>query len=219
MDRVLHGEAHNAFCAVRPPGHHAGVELHCMGAVSNGFCILNNVALAALYAHHYGYVFFRFALVISLVFLSLPPLVSLSSSVMFYFPLPALHLCLALCCCSFSTRVYFSLLLFSIPSSRLDLCLCCFIRFFLCSPSFLVVRLCLCLCFYCFFFVVSPFFLLPSLLLSINAPPLPLNKKQCRVSVMSSNPTELGAVMGVECRCSKLGRVSPCTWLPLYCIQ
>lgn len=54
VDRVLHGEAHNAFCAVRPPGHHAGVELHCMGAVSNGFCILNNVALAALYAHHYG---------------------------------------------------------------------------------------------------------------------------------------------------------------------
>ncbi|CAM9995207.1 unnamed protein product, partial [Ectocarpus sp. 13 AM-2016] len=55
VDRVLHGEAHNAFCAVRPPGHHAGVELHCMGAVSNGFCILNNVALAALYAHHYGH--------------------------------------------------------------------------------------------------------------------------------------------------------------------
>ncbi|CAN0212775.1 unnamed protein product, partial [Phaeothamnion confervicola] len=52
VDRVLSGRALNAFCAVRPPGHHAGVHLHCVGAVSNGFCLLNNVAVGALYARH-----------------------------------------------------------------------------------------------------------------------------------------------------------------------
>ena len=40
----------NAFCAVRPPGHHAGRELRPMNAISNGFCLLNAVACAALYA-------------------------------------------------------------------------------------------------------------------------------------------------------------------------
>lgn len=40
----------NAFCPTRPPGHHAGRELHAMKAVSNGFCVLNAVACAALYA-------------------------------------------------------------------------------------------------------------------------------------------------------------------------
>ena len=40
----------NVFCVTRPPGHHAGRSLHCMKAVSNGFCILNTVACAALYA-------------------------------------------------------------------------------------------------------------------------------------------------------------------------
>jgi len=44
------GECLNVFCATRPPGHHAGRELHAMKAVSNGFCILNSVACAALYA-------------------------------------------------------------------------------------------------------------------------------------------------------------------------
>jgi acetoin utilization deacetylase AcuC-like enzyme len=44
VDAVLAGEARNAFCAVRPPGHHAGP------ARGMGFCILNNVALAARYA-------------------------------------------------------------------------------------------------------------------------------------------------------------------------
>ncbi|CAM9801575.1 unnamed protein product [Chrysoparadoxa australica] len=53
IDYVMRGSAYNAFCAVRPPGHHAGIHLHCMGAVSNGFCLVNNVALGALYAHHH----------------------------------------------------------------------------------------------------------------------------------------------------------------------
>jgi acetoin utilization deacetylase AcuC-like enzyme len=47
-DAVLAGELQNAFCAVRPPGHHA-----CRDRAM-GFCFFNNVAIAALYAleHH-----------------------------------------------------------------------------------------------------------------------------------------------------------------------
>jgi acetoin utilization deacetylase AcuC-like enzyme len=42
-DAVVKGEIRNAFCAVRPPGHHA-TQNRAMG-----FCILNNVAIAARY--------------------------------------------------------------------------------------------------------------------------------------------------------------------------
>ncbi|MFQ5640534.1 MAG: histone deacetylase [bacterium] len=42
-DAVLKGEIENAFCAVRPPGHHAEPEK------AMGFCLLNNVAVAARY--------------------------------------------------------------------------------------------------------------------------------------------------------------------------
>lgn len=41
VDSVLSGEADNAFCAVRPPGHHAEPSR------SMGFCLFNNIALAA----------------------------------------------------------------------------------------------------------------------------------------------------------------------------
>ncbi|MBI1825801.1 MAG: histone deacetylase [Planctomycetes bacterium] len=41
IDEVLNGQIKNAFCAVRPPGHHA--ERH----MSLGFCLLNNIALGA----------------------------------------------------------------------------------------------------------------------------------------------------------------------------
>lgn len=44
VQRVCNGEFQRAFCAVRPPGHHAHRD-H-----SGGFCFLNNVAIAALYA-------------------------------------------------------------------------------------------------------------------------------------------------------------------------
>ncbi|MGR3591343.1 MAG: histone deacetylase family protein [Limimaricola soesokkakensis] len=48
VDAVLGGEAANAFCAMRPPGHHAETE------TAMGFCLLGNVAAAAKHAldHH-----------------------------------------------------------------------------------------------------------------------------------------------------------------------
>ncbi|GAC1311369.1 MAG: histone deacetylase family protein [Steroidobacteraceae bacterium] len=44
VDEVIAGRARNAFCAVRPCGHHA------TRTRSMGFCIFNNVAVAAAYA-------------------------------------------------------------------------------------------------------------------------------------------------------------------------
>jgi len=50
VDRVLAGRNRNAFCAVRPPGHHAGYAGLFDGATSCGFCVFNSVAAGALHA-------------------------------------------------------------------------------------------------------------------------------------------------------------------------
>jgi acetoin utilization deacetylase AcuC-like enzyme len=44
VDAVVAGEAENAFCAVRPPGHHAEPGR------AMGFCLFNNIAIGALRA-------------------------------------------------------------------------------------------------------------------------------------------------------------------------
>jgi acetoin utilization deacetylase AcuC-like enzyme len=49
VDMVMQGRVENAFCNIRPPGHHAG------RSSAAGFCIFNNVAVAAAHAlEHYG---------------------------------------------------------------------------------------------------------------------------------------------------------------------
>ena len=44
VDAVLGGSAQRAFCAVRPPGHHATADQ------AMGFCLFNNIAVAAAHA-------------------------------------------------------------------------------------------------------------------------------------------------------------------------
>lgn len=44
VDAIMLGHSPRVFCAVRPPGHHATAE------TSMGFCLFNNIAVAAAYA-------------------------------------------------------------------------------------------------------------------------------------------------------------------------
>lgn len=49
LDMIFSGEINNAFALIRPPGHHAEANR------SKGFCLFNNVAIAAEYARRkYG---------------------------------------------------------------------------------------------------------------------------------------------------------------------
>lgn len=49
VDLVMRGEARDALCIVRPPGHHAGPKR------GMGFCLFNNISIAARYAQkHYA---------------------------------------------------------------------------------------------------------------------------------------------------------------------
>lgn len=49
LDGIKSGEFERAFCAVRPPGHHA------RPAQAMGFCLFNNIAITARYAQSIGY--------------------------------------------------------------------------------------------------------------------------------------------------------------------
>ncbi len=49
LDGIKSGEFERAFCAVRPPGHHATPKQ------AMGFCLFNNIAIAARYAQSIGY--------------------------------------------------------------------------------------------------------------------------------------------------------------------
>jgi acetoin utilization deacetylase AcuC-like enzyme len=49
VERCKNEEIQKAFCAVRPPGHHAEVDR------AMGFCIFNNIAVGARYAQKIGY--------------------------------------------------------------------------------------------------------------------------------------------------------------------
>lgn len=44
VDEVMQGLVNNAFCGIRPPGHHAEIDK------AMGFCFFNNAAIAARYA-------------------------------------------------------------------------------------------------------------------------------------------------------------------------
>jgi len=49
LDGIRSGEFERVFCAVRPPGHHATPKQ------AMGFCLFNNIAIAARYAQSIGY--------------------------------------------------------------------------------------------------------------------------------------------------------------------
>ncbi len=49
IDGIKSGSFERAFCAVRPPGHHATPER------SMGFCLFNNIAVSARYAQEQGF--------------------------------------------------------------------------------------------------------------------------------------------------------------------
>jgi len=69
VDRVMQGECKNAFVAARPPGHHAGPSGLVFTddgrpSLSQGFCLLNSVAIGAAYAkYNYRHKLTRIAII------------------------------------------------------------------------------------------------------------------------------------------------------------
>ena len=49
VDSIIAGDIKSAFCALRPPGHHATTDQ------AMGFCLFNNIAITARYAQSMGY--------------------------------------------------------------------------------------------------------------------------------------------------------------------
>jgi len=49
IDNIVNGKIERAFCAVRPPGHHAEKDK------AMGFCIFNNIAITARYVQQKGF--------------------------------------------------------------------------------------------------------------------------------------------------------------------
>ena len=49
VDAIISTGLKSAFCAVRPPGHHATTDQ------AMGFCLFNNIAITARYAQSVGY--------------------------------------------------------------------------------------------------------------------------------------------------------------------
>ena len=74
VDLIANPEAgvRNAFCAVRPPGHHLGPagavdeDLDESESASQGFCLVNNIAIGAAYARHVHRHLFRRVAVIDI---------------------------------------------------------------------------------------------------------------------------------------------------------
>lgn len=50
INQVSYGNYRNVFCAIRPPGHHCGFYGQTQSSATQGYCILNNVAIGAFYA-------------------------------------------------------------------------------------------------------------------------------------------------------------------------
>ncbi|MEM1920231.1 MAG: histone deacetylase family protein [Ignisphaera sp.] len=55
MEIALDAKETLIFVLTRPPGHHVGLNGRAMGAPTQGFCIFNNIAIAATYALDRGY--------------------------------------------------------------------------------------------------------------------------------------------------------------------
>ena len=54
VEMILTNRAKRVFALVRPPGHHVGRAGRALGAITQGFCIFNNIAIATHRVLSYG---------------------------------------------------------------------------------------------------------------------------------------------------------------------